>query len=223
MVALDQPTAPPAAPPGVSGATPADRAAAPAILPRTLRADLAEVDDLLEGVAEAHGQLGALRQSLGPLERARRLAEVLIEQLGSSHQARAAAAQKTRSLAEELGNLVGGIEQSLGRGIEQIDRELRQVRQSGQRLRLLPAATMLDALERLARDAAESLGRRVVFESQGGDVRLDADVLASVQTALVQVVRNAVAHGIEPEAERVAAGKPAAGRCASRSIAARTA
>jgi two-component system chemotaxis sensor kinase CheA len=43
-------------------------------------------------------------------------------------------------------------------------------------------------------------------------VRLDADVLSSVQTALVQVVRNAVAHGIEPEAERAAAGKPAAGK-----------
>jgi two-component system chemotaxis sensor kinase CheA len=71
---------------------------------------------------------------------------------------------------------------------------------------------MLDALERLARDAAESLDRRIVFESQGADVRLDADVLASVQTALVQVVRNAVAHGIEPEAERAAAGKAAAGR-----------
>ena len=108
-------------------------------MPRTLRADVAEVDELLEGVAEAHGQLGALRRSLAPLERARRLAEVLIEQLGV-HQARGAGAQKARSLAEELGGLVGGIEQSLGRGIEQVDRELRQVRQSGQRLRLLPAA-----------------------------------------------------------------------------------
>ena len=136
---------------------------------------------------------------------------MLIEQLGV-HRAPGAAAQQARSLAEELGGLVGGIEQSLGRGIEQVDRELRQVRQSGQRLRLLPAAAMLDALERLARDAAESLGCRIVFEGQGADVRLDADVLSSVQTALVQFVRNSVAHGIEPEAERAAAGKPAAGK-----------
>jgi two-component system chemotaxis sensor kinase CheA len=214
VVALDEPAPPASAPPATAADTAPARSAGPApeVLPRTLRADLAEVDDLLEGVAEAHGQLGALRRSLGPLERARRLAEVLIEQLGSIQQARGAASQKTRSLAEELGSLVGGIEQSLGRGIEQIDRELRQVRQSGQRLRLLPAAAMLDVLERLARDAADSLGRRIVFESQGADVRLDADVLASVQTALVQVVRNAVAHGIEPEAERISAGKPGAGK-----------
>lgn len=213
VVALDEPAAATTASPTADQTAPARAVVpAPAIPHRTLRADLAEVDDLLEGVAEAHSQLGALRRSVGPLERARRLAEVLIEQLGSMQQARGAASQKTRSLAEELGSLVGGIEQSLGRGIEQIDRELRQVRQSGQRLRLLPAAAMLDVLERLARDAAESLGRRIVFESHGADVRLDADVLASAQTALVQAVRNAVAHGIEPEAERVAAGKPAAGK-----------
>jgi len=56
------------------------------------------------------------------------------------------------------------------------------------------------------------VGRRIVFESQGADVRLDADVLASVQTALVQAVRNAVAHGIEPPGTRRAAGKPPAGQ-----------
>jgi len=220
VVALDEsapaavtPVSPdPSAPAPAGVLTTAVAATAAEIAPRTLRADVTEVDELLEGIAEAHGQLGALRRTLGPLERARRLAEVLIEQLGSIHQARGATAQKTRSLAEELGTLVGGIEQSLGRGIEQVDRELRQVRQSGQRLRLLPAAAMVDTLERLARDAAENLGRRMVFESQGADVRLDADVLASVQTALVQVVRNAVAHGIEPEAERAAAGKPLAGK-----------
>jgi two-component system chemotaxis sensor kinase CheA len=45
-------------------------------------------------------------------------------------------------------------------------------------------------------------------------VRLDAQVLGIVQGALVQMVRNAVAHGIETAAERRAAGKPAHGRIA---------
>ncbi len=42
-------------------------------------------------------------------------------------------------------------------------------------------------------------------------MRLDAEVLNLVQGALVQMVRNAVAHGIEPAAQRLAAGKPAQG------------
>jgi two-component system chemotaxis sensor kinase CheA len=43
-------------------------------------------------------------------------------------------------------------------------------------------------------------------------VRLGAHVLGVIQNALVQVVRNAVAHGIESESERTAAGKPREGK-----------
>jgi two-component system chemotaxis sensor kinase CheA len=66
---------------------------------------------------------------------------------------------------------------------------------------------MFNTLERVARDAAQKLDRRLRFTSSGGDVRLDAAVLTLVQQALIQAVRNAVAHGVEPEAQRVSAGK----------------
>ncbi|HET6146216.1 MAG TPA: response regulator [Polyangia bacterium] len=181
--------------------------------PRTLRADLREVDDLLEGLAEAHGQLGGLRRSVGDIERARRLAELLLDQLAAPGRstAGAGAGAKARSLAEELRGLVSSFEQGLARGIERVDRELLQVRQVAQRLRLLPAAAMFSLLERAARDVATTLGKRVSFETKGADVRLDADVLGTVQGALMQAVRNAVAHGIETESERALAGKPPAG------------
>ena len=205
----------PAAGPAVAGA-PAPPV--PAEEPhRTLRADLREVDDLLEGVAEAHGQLGALRRSVSAIERARRLAELLVDQLAASRRsvpgagAGAGAGEKARSLADELRALVSTFEQNLARGVELVDRELLQVRQVAQRLRLLPAGAMFTQLERTARDAAATLGKRVVFETQGADVRLDADVLGTVQGALMQAVRNAVAHGIETESERTLAGKPPAG------------
>jgi two-component system chemotaxis sensor kinase CheA len=67
-------------------------------------------------------------------------------------------------------------------------------------------------LERTARDTAQALGKRVVFEGKGHQVRLDAHVLAVLQGALVQLVRNSVAHGIESESARRAAGKSPAGR-----------
>jgi two-component system chemotaxis sensor kinase CheA len=71
---------------------------------------------------------------------------------------------------------------------------------------------MFNALERAARDAATTLGKSVAFETRGGDVRIGADVLSAMQSALVHVVRNAVAHGVEPPSERRAAGKAADGR-----------
>jgi chemotaxis protein histidine kinase CheA len=47
--------------------------------------------------------------------------------------------------------------------------------------------------------------------TQGGDVAADAAVVDAGAEILLQLIRNAVAHGIEPPAERLARGKPAAG------------
>jgi two-component system chemotaxis sensor kinase CheA len=45
----------------------------------------------------------------------------------------------------------------------------------------------------------------------GGDVELDREMIEMIRDPLTHMVRNAIDHGIEPTAERVAAGKPAAG------------
>lgn len=85
--------------------------------------------------------------------------------------------------------------------------ELRALREQFDRVRLVPAGALFDALERAARDAARSLGKSVEFRSAGGDVRFEANVLAGLQDILLHLVRNAVAHGIEAPGERGAAGK----------------
>ncbi|MBI4567796.1 MAG: response regulator, partial [Planctomycetes bacterium] len=92
------------------------------------------------------------------------------------------------------------------------DRALRGLREAAERARLVPVATLFPALERLARDCARSVGCLARFQARGGEVRVEGRTLAAVNSALVQLVRNAVAHGIEPEAARRAAGKPAEGR-----------
>jgi two-component system, chemotaxis family, sensor kinase CheA len=95
----------------------------------------------------------------------------------------------------------------LSSNVEQATRELGQVRDAAERLRLVPVANCWGALERTTRDAALGLAKRVRFETTGGDVRLEAELLLQVQRALVQAVRNAVAHGIESPSERIAARK----------------
>ncbi|NUP13216.1 MAG: response regulator [Polyangiaceae bacterium] len=181
---------------------------------RTLRADVEEMDMLIDGVAEAHVQLLGLRRGLTTLDRIRQLQGLLVDQLRSPRTQRAAngAGATALAIAEELGEHLAAMTSAVTPGVEQVDRELRQVREAAERLRLLPVALMFNVLERSARDAAQSVGKRVVFEATGGDVRLDAPVLGVIQNALVQVVRNAVAHGVETTAERAAAGKPAEGK-----------
>jgi len=100
------------------------------------------------------------------------------------------------------------------RRVDQLERELREVRRDAEQLRLLTAGSAFTALERTARDAAQAAGKRVAFASSGGEIRIDAHVLTTLQGALVQLVRNAVAHGIERPEQRIAAGKPPEGQIA---------
>jgi two-component system chemotaxis sensor kinase CheA len=57
---------------------------------------------------------------------------------------------------------------------------------------------------------AERFGKQVELAIEGGDLRVDVDVLRPVIRELGHLVRNAIDHGIEPTDQR--AGKPAAGR-----------
>lgn len=186
---------------------------APEKAPSTVRADVAELDALLEGISQAHAQIAALRRHEGAAQRARDLADRLVVHLSPRRRrGELLAGSPSQSMAEEMRAVVGGLGRGLAGCVDQMDRELRQVRDAAEQLRLIPAATLFAALERSTRDAAQTLGKRVIFEARGGDVRLDAEVLGAVQSALLQMVRNAVAHGIESEGERIARHKPIEGR-----------
>jgi len=173
-----------------------------------------EIDTLMDGVIELGFQLGGARRCLPSIERSRSLAEQLGQRLDPRRHQDSGLDGLTalRSLATELESSLAKLDRELSNNLEQATRELGQVRDGVDRLRLVSASSMFGSLERAARDAAVSLGKQAQFEARGGDVRLEAEVLTAVQRALVQAVRNAVAHGIEAAPERQASGKPPAGR-----------
>jgi two-component system, chemotaxis family, sensor kinase CheA len=111
----------------------------------------------------------------------------------------------------------------VARYLEQADRELREVRRDVEHLRLSSFGSLYAALERTVRDATAATGKRAAFVLDGADVRVDGAVLTALHGALVQLVRNAIAHGIESPARRAAVGKPAEGRVtiAARALGAR--
>jgi two-component system, chemotaxis family, sensor kinase CheA len=184
---------------------------------RIIRADFAEMDAVLDGVSETQARLNGLRRSAEAIEQIGHLADLLRAQVtshGATERSRAQTHFQNQSvaIAEELRRKVGSLASDFDTSLAQVDRELRQLRDAAEGLRLVAVDNVLVALKRTARDCARALSRQVTFEGTGGDIRLDADVLGIIQGALIQIIRNAVAHGIEPEAERLAAGKPASGR-----------
>lgn len=180
---------------------------------RTVRVEMTEVDTLLGSVAETHALVSGLRTTLQTVEEIQRLADLVAGQLAPRKEAgphqRGAGARMTYRLADDLRQGIVDIERRLITAVDRIDRELRQAHDSAEQMRLVGVGAVVVGLERIARDMAASLGKEIEFETRGGNIRLDADVLAVVQGALIQLIRNAVAHGVESPAERRGAGKPA--------------
>ncbi|WP_199512916.1 hybrid sensor histidine kinase/response regulator [Nucisporomicrobium flavum] len=168
------------------------------------RAATADVDDLLDAVGETHARFAPLRAGRTSLEQLRRSAESLADQLRSG---RPGSADTARTAAVRLAGDISTLARRLTDTVEQVERELDEVRGRAERLRLVPASSIFTVLHRAVRDAADAQGRRVRFDGRGGDLRLDPQVLASATNAMLHIVRNAVAHGIESEPDRATAGK----------------
>ncbi len=173
------------------------------------RATPSDVDELLDAVGEAHARFSPLRTGTTTLDRLHRAAESLAYQLRVGRTP--GQAEAARNAAVRLAADLGMMGRQLTDTVEQVERELDEVRGRAERLRLVPAFSIFTALHRAVRDAADTEGKRIRFEGRGGELRMDPQVLALASGALSHVVRNAVVHGIEDEPGRAAAGKPAEG------------
>jgi len=83
-------------------------------------------------------------------------------------------------------------------------------------VRLLPLSTLFGLFPRTVRDLARSSGKTVHLEIEGGETHADKRILESLKDPLMHLIRNALDHGIEASAERLAAGKPATATLALR-------
>ncbi len=77
--------------------------------------------------------------------------------------------------------------------------------------RMRPFADVLAGQARMVRDLGRSLGKQVRLEIDGEKTQVDRDVLEKLEAPLTHLLRNAVDHGIELPAQRLACGKPAEG------------
>ena len=73
--------------------------------------------------------------------------------------------------------------------------------------RMVPVGQAFERFERLVRDAAHELGKKVEFELKGTDIEVDKSVLDEIGDPVMHLLRNAIDHGIETPAKRKAAGK----------------
>ncbi len=85
------------------------------------------------------------------------------------------------------------------------------LRETVMHARMQPVGHLFGKFPRLVRDLALSCGKLVRIEFSGQETGLDKSLLEAIKDPLTHAVRNAVDHGIEDPAMRVAAGKPPEG------------
>jgi chemosensory pili system protein ChpA (sensor histidine kinase/response regulator) len=110
------------------------------------------------------------------------------------------------------------VQQSLLKNLDDADAALvaqarmsREVSQQLFAIRTVPFGSMSERLYRILRATARELDKRANLEIRGAQVELDRSVLEKLIGSLEHLLRNALDHGIEARAARIAAGKSETG------------
>jgi chemosensory pili system protein ChpA (sensor histidine kinase/response regulator) len=85
--------------------------------------------------------------------------------------------------------------------------------------RMVPIGRLFARFARQVRDLGRSEGKAVTLAVSGETVEVDTRVIEEIADPVLHLVRNAVAHGLESEAERLAGGKPALGTISLKAVA----
>ena len=91
------------------------------------------------------------------------------------------------------------------------ERQLRDLREGVMRLRLVPIGEIFRRMSFVVRDLARESGKKIELELRGQHTEIDKYLVERMMDPILHLVRNAVTHGIERPAVRVARGKPEAG------------
>ncbi|MGB7649677.1 MAG: Hpt domain-containing protein [Gallionella sp.] len=83
----------------------------------------------------------------------------------------------------------------------------RELQQSLMNIRMVPFNSINDRLYRIVRQTSKLLGKRANLDLLGTGVEIDRSVLEKMTAPFEHLLRNAIAHGLENEAQREQAGK----------------
>ncbi|HKS09388.1 MAG TPA: chemotaxis protein CheA [Pyrinomonadaceae bacterium] len=90
-------------------------------------------------------------------------------------------------------------------------RQLRDLRESVMRVRMVQIGEIFERMTFVVRDLARENGKKIIVQLSGGETEIDKFLVERMMDPLMHLVRNAVSHGLETVAEREAQGKRSEG------------
>jgi two-component system chemotaxis sensor kinase CheA len=96
---------------------------------------------------------------------------------------------------------------ALDQAVSQLDLLVSDLQNAVMKTRMQPIGRLFQKYPRIARDLARSLGKDVELVLIGEDTEIDKTMIEDLSDPLIHLIRNAVDHGVEPTADRLAMGK----------------
>ena len=100
---------------------------------------------------------------------------------------------------------------SLQETSQSMGRQLRDLRESVMRVRMVQIGEIFERMTFVVRDLARESGKKIIVQLSGGETEIDKLLVERMMDPLMHLVRNAVSHGLETVAEREAQGKRSEG------------
>jgi two-component system chemotaxis sensor kinase CheA len=92
-------------------------------------------------------------------------------------------------------------------GLAQLERNIRDLQDSVMSVRMMPINLVFSRFQRMVRDSADKLNKKVQLRIIGESTELDKGLIEKISDPITHLVRNSLDHGIESPDERTARGK----------------
>jgi two-component system, chemotaxis family, sensor kinase CheA len=96
---------------------------------------------------------------------------------------------------------------ALDQAVSQLDLLVSDLQNAVMKTRMQPIGRLFQKYPRIARDLARSLGKDVELVLIGEETEIDKTMIEDLSDPIIHLIRNAVDHGVEPTADRLASGK----------------
>ena len=160
----------------------------------------------LDAMIQLVTELSSMNQSLDTFYEETATTATLIEQLHTSGK-EAVFPYKVQQVVSNLDKQSEKLQDMLSRDrhtVSALNAELRDLLFS---LRLVPISLVFDKFPRVVRELSDSFKKRINFTMSGEETELDKKIVDILDESLVQIVRNAIDHGIESVDARQKSGK----------------
>ncbi|MEA3554768.1 MAG: chemotaxis protein CheA [Campylobacterota bacterium] len=90
---------------------------------------------------------------------------------------------------------------------DEINRVSTALQEKVMEMRLLSLSFIFDRYPKLIRDISKTLDKKIKYNEEGGDTKLDKTIIEKLADPLIHIIRNSLDHGIETPEQRESSGK----------------